>query len=386
MEATKMNSLHRLKALGQSVWIDDFRRAWLSDGTLDRLIAEDGVTGVTSNPAIFAKAITKYDDYDEAIATLTRSRITAAELYGKLVVEDIRAIADRLHDAWRRSERADGYVSLEVSPQLAHDSDATVAEGRRLWSEVARPNLMIKVPATEAGLPAIRRLIASGVNVNVTLLFSVRRYCAVAGAYVAGLEDRQATSRSGHPPASVASFFLSRIDSWVDRRLDEIGTPGARALRGKAAIACARLAFQEYQQRIATPRWRSLADARALPQRLLWASTSTKDETYRDVRYVEALIAPHTINTMPVKTLAAFRDHGEAAQRIEEDLETARTLPGKLAALGIDLEEVAQRLETDGVRKFVEPHEQLMGALERRASQSGGQQPAPGRQIAPCSR
>lgn len=360
------NPLLSLKDLGQSVWIDDLRRAWLTDGTLSRLIALDGVTGVTSNPAILAKAITETDDYAAAIAGLAGSRLTAQDLYETLVIADIQAAADLLLDIHRTTARTDGYVSLEVSPRLAHDCDATVAEGRRLWEAVARPNLMIKVPATEAGLPAVRKLIAAGVNVNVTLLFSVSRYTAVAEAWIAGLEDRiQSGGDPGSLPVSVASFFLSRIDSFVDRQLDAIGSPDAQALRGQAAIASARLAYEQYERLIRTPRWRSLAAAGALPQRLLWASTSTKDDAYRDVRYVEALIAPETVNTMPTTTLAAFRDHGQAAVHIAEDLDAARALPGLLAALGIELDDVARRLEAEGVQKFLEPYEQLLAALGR---------------------
>jgi transaldolase len=360
-----VNPLLALEDLGQSVWIDDIRRAWLRDGTLARLIAEDGVRGVTSNPAIFEKAITRHDDYAADIARLSRPSRSAPALYETLVVDDIRAAADQLRPVFASSAGRDGFVSLEVSPHLAHDTDATVSDAQRLWDAVARPNLMIKVPATTAGLPAIRRLAALGLNVNVTLLFSVSRYRAVADAYLSGLEDRL---RDGHAlgggSASVASFFVSRIDTWVDARLDALATRQAAALRGTAAIGCARLAFQEFRRLLATPRWRALEDLGARPQRLLWASTGTKDRAYSDVRYVDALIGPDTVNTMPMATLDAFRDHGDPAVRVDAESEAAGALPAALAALGIDLDEMARDLELDGVRQFVEAHDRLLAALE----------------------
>ena len=360
------NPLRRLAVLGQSLWLDDIRRAWLLDGTLARLAAEDGVSGVTSNPAIFEKAIAQHHDYDAAIDAATRRGLDAEAIYEELVIEDVGRAAELLRPAHEQSRGRDGYVSLEVSPHIAHDAEATVQAAQRLWKRVARANLMIKVPATRAGLPAVRRLISMGVNVNVTLLFSVARYREVVEAWLGGLEER---ARSGGPLEgvnSVASFFLSRIDTLVDKRLDALGTAAARQQRGQAAIASARLAYQAYQQLIATPRWQALATQGARPQRLLWASTSTKDPDYSDVKYVEPLIGPDTVNTMPVETLDAYRDHGRPAVRLEEELDAARALPGRLAALGIDLAEAAQRLEEEGVRKFVEPYDRLLAALARR--------------------
>lgn len=363
-----VNPLLELKALGQSIWLDDIRRTWLQDGTLARLIAEDGLAGVTSNPAIFEKAISKAADYDEAIAALARGGTSPQAIYDALTIDDVGRAADLFRPLYEQRGGADGFVSLEVSPHLAHDTQNTVAEAHRLWERLDRPNVMIKVPATRAGLQAIRALIADGVNVNVTLLFSVARYREVVEAFMAGLEQR---ARKGKPVdriASVASFFLSRIDTQVDRQLDEIGTPDAVALRGQAAVACARLAYQHYREELrASARWRTLAGHGAHPQRLLWASTSTKDEAYSDLKYVEALIGPDTVNTLPPETLAAYREGGRPALTLENDLDSARALPQRLAAHGIDLEGVAEVLEHEGVRKFIEPYDALLHTLAQRA-------------------
>lgn len=363
-----MNPLKRLTALHQSVWLDDIRRRWLADGTLARLIAEDGVTGVTSNPAIFEKAIAHHDDYDVALSDLARRGVHGPALYETLAIDDIRQAADLLGGVYQESGGRDGYVSLEVSPHHAHYTAATIVEAERLASLVARPNVMIKVPATNEGLPAIRALIANGINVNVTLLFSLARYRAVVEAYLAGLEDR---AHAGAPldVASVASFFVSRIDTLIDAKLDRLDTPKAKALRGRAAIACAQLAYQEQRRLIMEPRWRALADLGARPQRLLWASTSAKDKRYSDVKYVEALIAPQTITTIPSETLAAYRNHGDPAIRIEDDLDAARALPAELAELGVDLDDVAAQLEEEGIRKFSEPYDHLLAALSRRSAE-----------------
>lgn len=359
------NRLLRLKALGQSIWLDDLRRNWLEDGTLARLIAEDGLAGVTSNPAIFHKAIAESRDYDAAIAALAERGADAAAIYENVVVEDVRHAADLLARTYQECSRRDGYVSLEVSPHPAHDTEATVSEAVRLWTRVDRPNLMIKVPGTRAGLPVIRRLVAAGINVNVTLLFSVARYREVADAYVAGLEDHGAAGKPFDGIGSVASFFLSRIDTLIDGRLDQFDTDSARALRGRAAIACARLAYQEYKTRVASPRWRELAVRGARPQRLLWASTGTKDDRYDDVKYVEALIGPDTVNTLPFTTLASYRDHGRPALRLEDELDEARQVPEQIARLGLELEAVTQQLEDEGVRKFIEPFDELHATLEQ---------------------
>lgn len=369
MSALHGNRLRSLEALGQSLWLDYIERALLANGELERLIHDDGISGVTSNPAIFEKAIAQHAEYDAAITQLARRGFDARKIYDELTVEDVRRAADLLRDVYGTSRRRDGYVSLEVSPNLAYDTVATVAEAKRLWSRVERPNLMIKVPATPAGLPAIRQLIAGGINVNVTLLFGVARYREVAESYFAGLEDRLANGGALDHVASVASFFLSRIDTLVDGLLDRDSRAQAQGLRGRAAIACARLAYQEYQGLVRSARWQALAANGARPQWLLWASTSTKDPAYNDVKYVEALIGPDTVNSMPPETIAAYRDHGNPALRLEQELDAARALPGQLAALGLTLDAVSDELERQGVQKFIEPYQRLLATLARRASE-----------------
>ena len=363
------NRLRRLEALGQSLWLDYIERKLLADGEMKRLVSDDGISGVTSNPAIFEKAIARHTEYDSTIAELARRGLDAQKIYEELVVEDIRMAADLLRGVYETTGGRDGYVSLEVSPSLAYETAATVAEAKRLWARVAGPNLMIKVPATREGLPAIRQLIAAGINVNVTLLFGIARYREVAESYIAGLEDRLASGGALDRIASVASFFLSRIDTMVDRSLDQDKRPQAKELRGRTAIACARLAYQEYRGLVGSARWQSLAAQGARTQRLLWASTSTKDPAYDDVLYVEALIGPDTVNTLPPETMDAYRDHGDPMMRLEEHLVAARTLPGQLAALGLDLDQVSSELERQGVQKFIEPYESLLATLARRADE-----------------
>ena len=360
------NPLLQLKALGQSAWLDDLRRGWLRDGTLERLVAEDGLGGVTSNPAIFHKAIAESRDYDDAIAALAANGADVSEIYESIVIDDVRGAADLLQPLHARTEAADGYVSLEVSPHLASDTDATCREAQRLWRRVGRANLMIKVPATLAGLDAMRLLVADGINVNATLIFSVERYAGVADAHVAGLEERVARGEPIDCIASVASFFLSRIDTLVDGRLDALETPEAQALRGRTAISSGRLAYQAFKHRVQTDRWRALAKRGARPQRLLWASTGTKDERYSDVKYVDALIGPDTVNTMPLGTLDAFRDHGKARPTLETDIKEAARIRSRLSHLGIDLDEVAEQLEREGVRKFVDPFDRLHALIGHR--------------------
>jgi len=362
------NPLLKLHALGQSIWLDYIQRGMFESGEMARLIEADGLAGMTSNPAIFEKAISGRDDYDAAIAGLARTGASARDLYDTLTRDDVAQAADLLRPVYERSGGRDGYVSIEVSPHLAHDSDATIREAHVLWAHLARPNVMIKVPATRAGLPAIQALLADGVNVNVTLLFGLQRYHEVADAFVRGLEQRAASGAPLDHVASVASFFLSRIDTLVDQRLDALPDAGKsrHPLRGAAAIASARLAYQHYKQWTAGTRWQALAAQGARTQRLLWASTGTKDPDYSDVKYVEALIGPDTVNTLPPDTLAAYRDHGSPALRLEEDLAAARELPAQLAKLGIDLEQVSDELEADGVKKFIAPFDKLLAALEQR--------------------
>src|SRR5690606_11004858 len=297
------NPLRQVHQLGQSIWLDDIRRSWLREGHLARLIADDALAGVTSNPAIFAKAIGEGAEYNDAIAALASVGRSINDIYEALALEDVRAAADLFRSTYQAAGGGDGFVSLEVSPHLADDTQGTVAEGLRLWQAFNRPNAMIKVPGTRAGLPAITELIAAGVNINVTLLFSVSRYREVVDAYMSGLEQRVAAGKPIDKVASVASFFLSRIDTLVDAKLDQMNTPEAKARRGRAAIASARLAYQYYKQWVSSDRWRALADKGAKPQRLLWASTSSKDPAYEDTMYVEALIAPNTVNTLPPATV-----------------------------------------------------------------------------------
>jgi transaldolase len=361
------NPLLKLKARGQSIWLDDIHRRMLSDGTLARMIETDGLSGLTSNPAIFANAIMKHPEYQPAVAQLLPKVSRSVELYESIVIDDIRHAADLFRPTYQRTEGADGFASLEVSPHLARDTQATVSEGRRLWGRLERPNVMIKVPGTLEGLPAVRSLIAEGVNVNVTLLFSPARYKQVADAYLAGLEDRLKRGADIRNVASVASFFLSRIDTLVDRLLDEHAGQGrgeARALRGRTATALASQAYGEYREIVASERWRDLARRGARPQRLLWASTSTKDPRYSDVKYIDDLIAPETVNTVPLETLAAYRDHGKGGAGLAAfESETPRIMR-ELAALGIDMARVTQQLEDEGVRKFSEPFDQLQRWLE----------------------
>ncbi len=361
-----MNPLKRLQEHGQSVYLDEIRRSWLEDGTLQELIDRDGLRGVTSNPAIFNKAIAQSGDYKDAVAALAARGATVEEAYEELVVEDIQRAADLFRPTYDGSGGRYGFVSLEVSPEVAHDEEATYAEGKHLWRRLARPNVFIKVPATLAGLGAIRRLIADGVNVNVTLLFGLERYERVIDAYVTGLEERQARGESLRGVNSVASFFLSRFDVHVDPLLDASGTDRAKALRGQAAIAYAKVAYEVFSRRFAAadPRWAPLAAAGARVQRLLWASTGTKDPSYPDTKYVEPLIGPETINTMPLETLDAYRDHGDPAPRVTKGLAEAKRVIADLKGLGIDLEAVADTLEAEGVEKFVTPFRSLLRTLE----------------------
>ncbi|MEW6332175.1 MAG: transaldolase, partial [Pseudomonadota bacterium] len=321
-------------------------------------------------PSIFEKAITGHEDYEADIARLAHQAPNPVEMYEAIVLADIGHAADLFLPLHEQTGGRDGFVSIEVSPHLAHDTAGTVQEAERLWQRLHRPNVMIKVPGTLAGLPAIRRLIAQGINVNVTLLFGLGRYREVLDAWLSGLEDRAQAGKPLDKPASVASFFLSRIDTLVDKHLDALSGSGrteAAALRGAAAIACARLAYRIFSEVLDSERWQRLAarGARA-PQRLLWASTSAKDPAYSPVKYVEPLIGPETVNTLPPETLDAYRRQGQPAQRLNQDMEQAAAVPERLARLGIDLESVSRQLEEEGVRKFIEPYDKLLDALEQR--------------------
>ena len=373
------NPLRELGRLGQSPWYDSLRRSMLLTGELSRLIEDDGLAGLTTNPAIYEKAIAGGHDYDADLASLgSRRDLDAKGLYEALAIKDIRAAADLLRPVYDRSAGQDGYVSLEVSPELAGDADGTVAEARRLWRALDRENVLVKVPGTPEAVPAIRALLAEGVNVNVTLLFSREAYARVAEAHLAALEERAARGLELSRVASVASFFVSRVDGVVDQLLEEragrASSPGERAraeaLLGKAGIANAKLAYQDWRALSASARWARVAARGAMPQRLLWASTSTKSPRYRDVLYVEELIGPQTVNTMPPATFDAFRDHGRARLTLESDLGAARAALAELQALGISLDQVTAQLLADGIRLFREPFQQLLAAVEARRGQA----------------
>jgi transaldolase/glucose-6-phosphate isomerase len=364
----------RLKALegrGQAVWLDFVERRFLAEGGLKKLVEQDGITGVTSNPSIFEKAMGHGDAYDADFAELSKDRnLSIVDIYEHLAIADIQAACDILRPVYDRLDGADGYVSIEVSPYLAQSTDETIVEARRLWKAVDRPNLMVKVPGTEAGVPAIRTLISEGININITLLFAISAYEAVATAYVEGLEARAAKSKDISHIASVASFFVSRIDGQIDKAIDDrvkAGDPeteALKAIRGKVAIANARIVYQSYLKTIAGKNWQALEAKGTRPQRLLWASTGTKDPAYSDVLYVETLIGKDTVNTMPPKTMDAFRDHGQVAEALTQDVEGALHVLAEAERLGLDLGKVTRALVEDGVKQFSDAADTLLGALK----------------------
>ncbi len=366
------NPLQQLAALGQSVWLDYIHRDLFASGQLRRLIEDDALSGMTSNPAIFEKAIGEGHAYDGQIDQLARAGRGVNESEAALSQDDVRSAADVLRAVYDRTHGGDGYVSLEVNPHLARDTAGTIAEGRRLWSALARPNAYIKVPGTVEGLGAIRQLISEGINVNVTLLFGLPRYDEVMDAYLSGLEQRLAAGGSLATVSSVASFFVSRIDALVDPMLEQhvTGPHGAAAVaaRGEVAIACARLAYEMHRHRFAQERFRHLAERGARVQRVLWASTSTKNPNYSDVKYVEALLGANTINTMPLETLEAYRDHGQPQLRLGHGLDDARRLFERLPELGVDIDAVTRRLEQEGIEKFNQPFDKLMQRVGERVA------------------
>lgn len=365
--------LHALTAAGQSIWLDFIDRTLLASGELARRIRDDALTGMTSNPTIFEKALATGTAYDAQLRSAAEGR-SAWELFELVETDDVRAACDAFAGVHRASEGRDGFVSIEVSPGAAHDAEATIAEAHRLWETVDRPNVMIKVPGTPEGCVALRRLIADGLNVNVTLLFAVEAHARVIDAYLAGLEDRAAAGGDLRHVASVASFFVSRVDGAVDAALEARVAAGtlprerATALQGRAAIANARLAYRLFRSRFSGKRWEALAAKGAQLQRPLWASTSTKNPAYRDVLYVEQLIGPDTVNTMPPATLEAFRDHGITARTVDGDLEDAERLLGEVRALGIDLDQVTDQLLTEGLASFQKSFDTLIAGLERKTA------------------
>src|SRR5256885_385477 len=365
--------LQRLHDAGVSIWLDFIERTILRNGDLERRIREDALTGMTSNPTIFEKALAEGSAYDDQIRTASGD-FTAMELFELISTTDVRDACDIFRGVYDREGAKDGFVSIEVSPAAAHDLLGTVSEAARLWSTVDRPNVMVKVPGTIEGADAVRRLIASGINVNITLLFSLEAYRRVIEAYVAGLEERVAAGKDIRGIASVASFFVSRVDSEVDKRLDALGkAPDAKrdALRGKAAIANAKLAYQIFQREFSSPRWKKLEAKGASVQRVLWASTSTKNPAYRDVMYVEQLIGPHTVNTMPPQTVTAFADHGEVERTVDKDLGAAEAVIRDLAQLGISIDDVTEKLLVDGLASFQKSYDTLIAGLSKQTKSLG---------------
>ena len=365
-----MTTLQRLfDEVGQSPWLDNLKRGYFRDGTLERMVAQ-GIRGVTSNPTIFQKAIAASSDYDEQFAEAT-SRLSVEDAYWELVLDDIRHACDVLRPVHDASSGADGFVSIEVSPALARDTDGTIRDASSLWQRVGRPNVMIKIPGTAEGLPAIRASIAAGINVNVTLIFGIPRYGEVIDAYLAGIEDLKAAGGDPSSVRSVASFFVSRVDVEVDRRLKGIGTDAAKALLGTAAVNQAKLAYELFQQRFGA----DAASGNVEPagsggkvQRPLWASTSTKDPSYPDLLYVDSLIGPNSVNTMPDATIEAFLDHGTVACTVDQDVEGAHRGLDALAELGIDMADVAATLEDEGVASFSKSFDELIQALQDKAN------------------
>ncbi len=365
-----MNTTLQLLEAGQSVWYDNIQRNLLKNGEMAGMIARGEIRGVTSNPSIFMNAITKSQDYDQSLLPLVDSGLSAEEIFFRLAIEDIQAATDLFLPLYRQSKGGDGYVSLEVSPYLANDTESTLAQVKKLWQLVDRPNLMIKIPATKAGIPAITAAIAAGINVNVTLIFSLQRYSEVMDAYLKGLEQRTAAGMPVDTIASVASFFVSRVDTNVDKRLQSIVQAGgakakqAEVLLGKAAIANARLAYAAYKKVFSSERFLKLKQQGARVQRPLWASTSTKNPAYRDVMYVEELIGRDTINTIPQQTLNVFLDHGKVRPSLEEDLTGATKTLADLEMLGISMDEVTYELEVEGVKTFADAFTVLLDAVK----------------------
>jgi transaldolase len=353
---------------GQSPWLDNMRRSWITGGELERWV-ERGVRGITSNPTIFQKAMATGDDYDAQLGEMMDAGRSIEDSYWEMVITDIEAglrILRPVHDA---SDGVDGYVSVEVAPELARDTEGTIASARELHQRIDEPNLFVKIPATAEGVPAIGQMISEGRSINVTLIFGLDRYDDVIEAYIAGLEAHDGDLSK---IASVASFFVSRVDTEVDRRLDEVGTPDALALRGKAAVAQAQLAYGLFLERFSGPRWEALAARGARVQRPLWASTSTKNPDYDDTLYVDTLIGPDTVNTMPEGTLDAFDDHGVLARTVDADLAGARRVLDEVAQVGVDLDEVSAVLEEQGVASFAKSFDELLGSLDAKAAAVGG--------------
>lgn len=362
-----MNPIKKTLALGQSIWLDYLRRNMVTSGELKSLV-DEGVRGLTSNPSIFQKAICESNDYDRALGEIlkVKTELDAMTLYERLAIEDIRMAADVLRTVYDATGGADGFISLEVSPYIAYDTKTTITEVKRLWHAVNRPNLMVKVPGTAEGIPAVEALIAAGININVTLIFSLKQYEAVAQAYIRGLGQ----NKKPEEVASVASFFVSRIDTMVDKALEKIGSPEAKALRGKSAIASSKMVYRRFREIFYGDAFTAAHKRGARIQRPLWGSTSTKNPAYSDVMYVEELIGPDTVNTVPMETLNAFRDHGRARLTLTTGLEEAEKSLKKLGELGIDLGACTEQLQKDGVAAFAKSFDQLLDTLRTRCKTS----------------
>ncbi len=357
-----MNNIQKLAELGQSIWIDNIQRKMLTGGGLQAMI-DEGLLGMTSNPTIFEKAIGGSSDYDEAMRPLVAQGATAEQIYDALTLEDVGMAADIFRPVFDRTQGKDGYVSIEVSPKLAHDTAGTLADARRLWQTLQRPNVMIKIPATQEGLPAIEQALTDGINVNVTLMFSMNHYLAVAETYLRALEARAAVGQPIDHVASVASFFVSRVDTLLDPKLEQAG---AAHLQGQAAVANSQLVYQKYGELFGGERFKALADKGARPQRVLWASTSTKNPRYPDVLYVDTLIGPETVNTVPPETYTAILDHTVVARTVDRDVAAARKVIDDLKAAGFDLDEVGEQLSIEGVDKFSKSFDGLLKVIEQK--------------------
>jgi transaldolase len=358
--------LHQVAELGQSIWIDSLSRAWLKSGSLAKWIEEDALTGVTSNPTIFQKAMAEGEWYDDQLREVLKEEDDLKETFLQLAMADIEEACDLFRKVWDEGDGKDGYISMEVDPNLAYETEATIEEAARFHDWVERPNLYVKIPATEPGIPAIEEMIARGRNINVTLIFSLDRHMEVAEAYIRGLER---LVESGGDPAkvsSVASYFVSRVDTEADDRLDEAGHP---ELKGKLAVANAKLAYQNYKEKFSGDRWEALAAKGATPQWCLWASTSTKNPEYRDVLYIEELIGPGTVNTMPRETIEAFQDHGEVAVTLEDGIDEAKQVFEQVEAAGVDYDDVTETLEREGVQKFIDSFSELFEGIEAKRGQ-----------------
>jgi len=370
---TENNTLHQMLAQGQSPWIDYITRDLVQSGKLEEQI-EQGIRGLTSNPTIFQKAIGDSPDYDDELKQLVREDRSIPEIYDNLVLDDIRSAARTLRPVYDRTNRRDGYVSIEVPPELAHNTNRTLEEARRIWNQINLPNIMIKIPGTPEGIPAFQQAIADGINVNVTLVFSIDSYRKVAEAYIAGLEQREKAGQPVDCMASVASFFVSRVDTAVDKKLDDLIEAESdeqrknqlRELQGKAAIANAKMAYAAYQEIFSGPRWEKLAAKGAQTQRCLWASTSTKNPKYRDILYAEQLIGPDTVDTMPPQTIEAFLDHGVVERTVDKDVDRARAELEALEQSGISMDQVTADLQTDGVQKFADSFNELIDTISKK--------------------